>query len=275
LLGQAGGAALADVLYGVVNPSGRLAETIPLRLEDTTAFGVFPGEQGQVVYGERTLVGYRGYATRGTDVRYAFGHGLSYTTFRTSGFEVETTGDDTARVRVTVENTGDRDGASVVQVYVDASNRGIVQRSSRELRAFRKVHIAAGASVVFELELDRRAFAYWDTDLHDWIVTPGEYGVIVGRDALTTDHEVVVDLIGDHVIRELTLWSTAAEWFEHELVGPVLLETLDSPPLKALAQPATLRMLGSLPMQKVVNMLGDTVSRDDVDALMVLSRNGR
>ncbi|WP_345802981.1 glycoside hydrolase family 3 C-terminal domain-containing protein [Microbacterium sp. AZCO] len=272
LLGQAGGAAIADVVFGVVNPSGRLAETIPLRIADTPAFGNFPGEQGHVVYGERTLVGYRWYATRGIPVRYPFGHGLSYSTFRTSGFTVTVTGDDTATVRVTVENTGTRDGAHVVQVYVDASALGTVQRSARELRAFRKVHVPAGGAVEVELELDRRAFAYWDVDLHDWAVTPGSYRVILGRDAFAVDAETTIDLVGDRVDRELTMGSTAQEWFEHSIVGPVLLDTLQSDLLRAMAQPEALRMLGSLPWQKIVNLLGDSVSRDDVDTLMAASR---
>ena len=274
LLGQAGGAALADVLFGIVNPSGRLAETIPFRIEDTPAFGNFPGEQGHVVYGERTLVGYRWYATRGIPVRYPFGHGLSYTTFRTSGFSIEATGDDAAVVRVRVENTGDRDGAHVVQVYIDASRLGVVQRSTRELRAFTKVHVPAGASVEVELELDRRAFAYWDVPIGDWVVTPGDYRVIVGEDAVTVAAEGTIALRGDEVIRALTLGSTAQEWFDHAIVGPILLDTLESDLLRAMAQPEALRLLGTLPMQKIVNLLGESVSATDVEALMTASRKG-
>lgn len=274
LLGQAGGAALADVLFGIINPSGRLAETIPLRIEDTPAFGNFPGEQGHVVYGERTLVGYRWYTTRGIPVRYPFGHGLSYTTFRTSGFSVEVTGDDTAVVRATVENTGDRDGAHVVQVYVDASGVGVVQRSARELRAFTKVRVPAGASVDVELELERRAFAYWDVQSADWVVTPGDYRVILGKNAVEVDAEATITLSGDDVIRELTLGSTAQEWFDHAIVGPILLDTLQSDLLRAMAQPEALRLLGTLPMQKIVNLLGESVSAADVEALMTASRKG-
>ena len=272
LLGQAGGAALADVIFGDVNPSGHLAETIPLRIEDTSAFGNFPGEQGHVVYGERTLVGYRWHATRDIPVRYPFGHGLSYTTFLTSRFEVEVTGDDAVTVRVTVENTGDRDGAHLLQIYVDASALGVVQRSARELRAFRKVHVPAGQSAEIELMLDRRAFAYWDVDLQDWVVTPGAYRVILGHDASAVDQEATVDLVGDVIARELTMGSTLQEWFEHPIVGPMLLDTLDSPLLRAVAAPDALRLLGTLPMQKIINQLGDTVNRADVDRLMAASR---
>ncbi|MFI2478382.1 glycoside hydrolase family 3 C-terminal domain-containing protein [Nocardia xishanensis] len=271
LLGQAGGSAIADILYGVVNPSGKLAETIPLRIEDTPAFGNFPGEQGHVVYGERLHVGYRFYSTRGVPVRYPFGHGLSYTSFRARDFEVVSTGDDEARVRLVIENIGDRDGAHVVQIYVDSSGRGEVQRPARELRAFTKVHVRAGGSVEVELVLDRRAFAYWDVELSDWVVTPGEYRVILGRDALTIEAEGAVALVGDRIIRELTLRSTLQEWYEHPIVGPALLETLQSELLAAVVQPQALRMLGSLPMQKIANILGLSIPGGALDSLMAMT----
>ncbi|MGW5517533.1 glycoside hydrolase family 3 C-terminal domain-containing protein [Nocardia africana] len=272
LLGQAGGSAVADVVYGVVNPCGKLAETIPLRIEDTPTFGNFPGEQGHVVYGERLLVGYRFYCTKGIPVRYPFGHGLSYTRFRVRDFEVTATGDAEARVRLIVDNVGDRDGAHVVQIYVDATGRGEVQRPARELRAFRKIHVPAGGSAQVELTLDRRAFAYWDVELSGWVVTPGEYRVIVGRDAVTAESEAAVSLVGDRIVRELTLGSTLQEWVDHPIVGPILGDTLQSDLLAACMQPRTLRMIGSLPMQKVVNTLGDNVPEGAVDSLMAMTR---
>jgi beta-glucosidase len=113
LLGQAGGSALADVLFGAVSPSGRLAETIPVRLADTASYVNFPGEQGHVRYGEGVMVGYRWHETVGVPARYPFGHGLSYTTFAEADLRVQITGDDTARVSVTVTNTGDRAGSDV------------------------------------------------------------------------------------------------------------------------------------------------------------------
>ncbi|MFN2522763.1 MAG: glycoside hydrolase family 3 C-terminal domain-containing protein [Mycobacteriales bacterium] len=114
LLGQAGGGATADLMFGLVNPSGHLAETIPIRLEHTPSYVNFPGEQGHVRYGEGVMVGYRWYETVGLPVRYPFGHGLSYTTFATTDVAVESTGTDSARVTVTVSNTGARLGKHVV-----------------------------------------------------------------------------------------------------------------------------------------------------------------
>ncbi|TMR91009.1 glycoside hydrolase family 3 C-terminal domain-containing protein [Nonomuraea basaltis] len=272
LLGQAGGGALADLLYGVVNPSGRLAETIPRRLAHTPSHATFPGGQGHVLYGERTLVGYRGYTTLDRPVRYPFGHGLSYTTFETKDFSVEVLGADTAVARTTVANTGERDGSHVVQVYVGEPPAGPVQRPRRELRAFTKVFVPAGQEVSVELPLDRRAFAYWDLELSDWVVTPGEHSVQLGRDSETIEAEVSVHLDGDVVVRELTLDSTFQEWLEHPIVGPTLVDDLKSDLVRDAAQPHILRGIGSLPMQKVVNLLGDNLPAGLIDTLMSKTR---
>src|SRR6185312_5627478 len=157
LLGQAGGGALADLLRGVANPSGRLAESIPLRLADNPSYLNFPGEQGHVRYGEGVMVGYRHFVSVGRPVRYPFGHGLSYTGFATGDLRVEPAGRDAATAAVTVTNTGGRAGKHVVQVYV-ATTAGPVRRPARELRAFAKVSLAAGESRTVDLELGRRAF---------------------------------------------------------------------------------------------------------------------
>ncbi|MFD2091072.1 glycoside hydrolase family 3 C-terminal domain-containing protein [Blastococcus deserti] len=259
LLGQGGGAAVADLLYGVANPSGHLAETVPLRLEDTPSFLNFPGEQGHVRYGEGVMVGYRGLTTLGRPVRYPFGHGLSYTAFDTTDLRVVATGSDTATVSVTVANTGDRAGKHVVQVYV-ATTAGPVRRPARELRAFTKVALAPGERRTVSLGLDRRAFAYWDVREDGWVVAPGEYTVQVGASAVDVVAEAVVSLAGDDLVRELTLASPVAEWFTHPVAGPVLAEELARPsdgeePRPGL-QEEMLQMVGSMPMRRFVVDMG-------------------
>jgi beta-glucosidase len=117
LLGQAGGGATADVLFGEVNPSAKLTETIPVRLQDTPSYGNFPGEAGHVRYGEGIFVGYRWYDARDLDVTFPFGHGLSYTTFSYQDAEATLTPTGDVAVTVTVTYTGDRAGREVVQVY--------------------------------------------------------------------------------------------------------------------------------------------------------------
>jgi beta-glucosidase len=276
LLGQAGGSAVADLLFGVTNPSGHLAETIPVRLADNPSHVNFPGEQGHVRYGEGVMVGYRWYTTIGLAARYPFGHGLSYTTFTTSDLDVEVTGADTARVSVTVANTGERAGKHVVQVYV-CTDEGPVRRPLRELRAFTKVALAVGESRTVTLDLDRRAFAYYDIDHAGWLVAPGTYTIHIGQDADTVVAEAAVTLDGDHIVPELTLDSTIEEWATHPVVGPTLVQELtsgmdeDVRNTLGLTQDL-LRLAGSMPMRKAVDMLGPAIRPGLMDELMARGR---
>ncbi|MGY1782367.1 glycoside hydrolase family 3 C-terminal domain-containing protein [Geodermatophilus sp. SYSU D01036] len=271
LLGQAGGGALADLLYGVANPSGRLAETVPLRLEDSPSSLSFPGEQGRVVYGEGVLVGYRGLVTQGRAVRYPFGHGLSYTSFATSDLRVEVTGADTATAAVTVTDTGDRAGKHVVQVYV-STTAGPVRRPLRELRTFTKVALEPGESREVTLELGRRAFAYWDVVESGWVVAPGEYAVQVCADAETVLAAETVTLAGDDLVRVLTMESSVGEWFTHPAAGPALVEALTATMPADAASPAeqavVLQMIGSMPMRRFATDFGAALPQDLLDRLM-------
>lgn len=225
LLGQAGGGAIADLLFGVVNPSGRLAETLPLRLEDNPSHLNFPGEFGHVRYGEGVLVGYRYYQSLDVPVRYPFGHGLSYTEFRVTDLAVTMDGDDAATVRAAVTNVGLRAGKHVVQVYVETA-AGPVRRPRRELRAFRKVALEPGCSAEVTFRLDRRAFAYYNLDRADWAVAAGEYAVQIGANAADIVAEQRVILPGDLVPLRLTRDSPVGEWLAHPVAGPALVETL-------------------------------------------------
>jgi beta-glucosidase len=272
LLGQAGGAATADLLYGSANPSGRLAETIPRRLVDSPSVPNFPGEDGHTLYGERVLVGYRGYSTMGRSVRYPFGHGLSYTTFDMSDFDVKVTGADSAVASVVVTNTGDRSGAHVVQVYVDASMHGRVLRPQRELRAFEKVFLKAGQTTRLTLPLDRRAFAYWDTEQADWVVGPGQYVVQLGWDAEAIHAQRSIDLDGDVVIRELSRWSTLTEWLEHPIVGPSLVDEVNDPRFRYISSPHVVRVAGTMPMGRIIDFLRDDLPNGTFENLMKRSR---
>ena len=166
--GQAAGGAVADILFGVVNPSGRLAETFPLRLEDTPAYLNFPGDGDRVGYGEGLYIGYRWYEARDLPVAFPFGHGLSYTTFRYDDARTSaTTFADVDGVTVTVDvtNTGDRAGSEVVQVYV-RDVEASVQRPEKELRGFAKVRLEPGETRAVDVRLDPRAFAFWDPRRH-------------------------------------------------------------------------------------------------------------
>lgn len=275
-LGQAAGGALADVLTGAVNPSGRLAESIPHRLQDTPSFLNFPGEQEIVRYGEGVFVGYRYYATAEQPVRYPFGHGLSYTTFSHEELEVVATGADSATVRLTVRNTGPIAGADVVQVYVTPAPSP-VRRPVRELAAFEKVHLEQGEARTLELTLDRRAFAYWDTVKDRWRVQQGAYGVAIGRSSADIVASVAIDLEGDTDRPEpLSLDSTVGEWFGHPTVGPALMQAMmanATPEQLAAAEDNgnMLRMVESMPMGQFARFPGVEIPDDALDRLVSLS----
>jgi beta-glucosidase len=279
LLGQAGGGALADVLFGVVNPSGHLAETIPLRLEDTPSFLSFPGEQGHVRYGEGVMVGYRGYTTLDRPVRYVFGHGLSYTTFATTDLTVAATGPDTARVSVTVTNTGDRAGKHVVQVYV-ATTAGPVRRPARELRSFAKVALEPGESRTVRFDLERRAFAYYDVREGGWVVAPGECAVQIGASAMDVVAETVLTLAGDRLVPRLTFDSSVGEWFGHPVTGADMLRLFRAGMPAAVAEAGgdtslLMTMVGSMPMRRFLADMGEFVPVGELERLIAVAAAAR
>jgi beta-glucosidase len=205
LPGQAGAAAVVDVLLGRVNPSGKLGETFPLAVEDTPSHLTWTGERGTVFYGEGVFIGYRWYDALRRQVRYPFGHGLSYTTFAYSDLEVVVTDADagTVEVRCTVTNTGPVAGPEVVQLYVGDPDAA-VRRPVRELRGFEKVPLEPGASAVVAFTLGNRDFAYWDvaTDRGDgrfgaWRREGGEFVVEVGASSRDVRLRTTVELPDD------------------------------------------------------------------------------
>ncbi|NCF73489.1 MAG: glycosyl hydrolase [Gammaproteobacteria bacterium] len=180
--GQAGAGAVADVVFGKVNPSGKLAETFPLRLEDTPAFLNFPAEAGEVLYGERVFVGYRYYDKRKIAPLFPFGHGLSYTEFSYSDLEVSSenlSNRESLTVTVTVTNTGKVTGKEVVQLYVQ-DEEASVQRPEKELKGFHKLELAPGASQQVQFSLAERDFSFYSTPHERWLAESGDFQLLVG-----------------------------------------------------------------------------------------------
>ncbi len=193
--GQAGGAALADVLFGDVEPGGRLAESFPVAMQDLAADANFPGHPKQVEHREGLLVGYRFHDTAEVPARFAFGHGLGYTTFDYGQLEVA--GDGTDRTAtVTVTNVGGRPGTEVVQLYVRASD-SVVWRPGKELKGFAKVRLEPGASQQVRLDLDRRSFAIYDVAAGDWLVEAGTYEVLVGASSVDIRATASIDVASE------------------------------------------------------------------------------
>lgn len=179
--GQALGGAITRILFGDVNPSGKLAETFPVRLEDTPCYLDFPGEYNECNYSEGIFVGYRWYEKRNIHVNFPFGYGLSYTSFEYE--RIERDGD---KITVTVKNTGERAGKETVQLYVGYSSPSEVKRPIKELCAFDKVELGVGERKTLEFEIDERWFAYFCVESNDWCTSAGEYTVYAGPSSLDT-----------------------------------------------------------------------------------------
>jgi beta-glucosidase len=191
--------ALAAIVAGDAEPGGRLPTTLPLLLEHNPSFGNFPGENGEVRYGEGVLVGYRWYDARRLPTRFPFGHGLSYTTFELGEPTVAVDADRVV-VSVPVTNTGARCGSEVVQCYVGPPPPTRLSRPPRELKAFAKLALDPGEQAIATLNLDERAFAYWDPGdprapdaVPGWRVDPGTYTIHVGRSSADLTHTVAIE----------------------------------------------------------------------------------
>ena len=185
MMGQAGGSALADILFGRVNPSGKLSETFPLKLEDTPAHTNWPGGAGKVHYGEGLFIGYRYYDAKKMPVLFPFGHGLSYTTFEYSNASAsaENFKDvDGVTVTVDVTNTGKLAGKEIVQLYVHDQKSGLI-RPEKELKGFAKVELQPGETQSVSIQLDFRSFAYYHPRYKQWITEDGEFDLLIGASA--------------------------------------------------------------------------------------------
>jgi beta-glucosidase len=180
--GQAGAGAVADVLFGKVNPSGKLAETFPMKLEDTPSYFNFPGEQGEVLYGERIFVGYRYYDEKKIEPLFPFGFGLSYTTFEYSDLKLsakKTTDKEGLSASLTVKNTGDVKGKEIVQLYV-TDKESTLQRPKKELKKFLKIELEPGEEKEVTFKLEARDFSYYDGKREMWIAESGDFTISAG-----------------------------------------------------------------------------------------------
>lgn len=262
--GQAGAAGLLDVLYGRVNPSGRLAETVPLRLEDTPSYLDFPGELGHTRYGEGVHVGYRWYDGRRLGVRYPFGHGLSYTHFSYRDLEVRA-GAQRVTVSFTLTNTGPVAGREVAQVYASLP-LSVVRRAPRELRGFASVELESGESRRIEIAVDRGELAYWDHRIDAWIVEGGDYSVEVGASSRDIRLSATLAITGDPVRIPLSLDSTLGEVLPDPLIGERVRHELDG--FLAQFDELTLQGLLSLPVGRVATFPGVDSTPERVAALL-------
>jgi beta-glucosidase len=270
--GQAAGGGIVDVLTGAVNPSGRLAETIPHRLEDNSSYFNFPGDSQVVRYGEGLFIGYRAYDEARQDVAFPFGFGLSYTSFVQSDLQVAVRGSVSegtlaATVTVSVTNTGDRDGAEVVQVYVQ-DVQSSVSRPVRELKGFARVVLAAGATQTVSVELDQRAFSFWSIGQGRWAVEAGDFVIAVGSNSRDLPLTETISVAAPRLAVPLSRDSTLEEWMS-DPVGRQLIEreVADGQPAGAM-DPELLVIIGNMPMSTLASFGGMSLDHDALDRVV-------
>jgi len=220
LIGETIGESVADVLFGIVNPSGKLPVTFPRRLEDTSAYPYFPGECGQHMYGEGIYVGYRYYEKKKIEPLFPFGYGLSYTSFEYSNLILEKKSmdaSDSLNVQCTIKNTGFVKGKEIVQLYVtDEVSR--LQRPEKELKAFCKVELLPSESKTIRFQLDPRAFSYYDPEVGDWVIENGVFTIQIAKSSqnvVLKDNITVVN--APQRYRKLYLDSQHTQVLEHPL----------------------------------------------------------
>jgi beta-glucosidase len=228
MMGQAGGEAVVDVLYGKVNPSGKLAESFPFKLADTPAHVNYPGENGEVRYGESIFIGYRYYDAKEMPVLFPFGYGGSYTTFEYSSPKVSSTlfkDVDGLIVSVDVTNTGNLVGKEVVQVYVhDCAPR--LTRPLKELKGFAKVELQPGETKTVSIPLDFRSFAYYHPAYRQWVTEDGEFEIQIGASSADIRFTQTVTLQSTSDLPPiLKRESTVREWLS-DPTGKVVVEPL-------------------------------------------------
>ncbi len=270
--GQECGNAIADVLFGAVNPAGRLPVTFPVRVEDNPSYTSYPGENGRVRYGEGVFVGYRYYEKKAVAPLFSFGFGLSYTDFtygklRLSAQSVSP--DDKLSVSIDITNSGRREGQEVVQLYLHDA-KASVMRPLKELKAFSKVMLRPGESATVIATLDREAFAYWDDARHAWVAEEGEYTILVGSSSadirakahVTLAKSAVFGYAGGAPSRRLSVESTV-----RELVADPSTRAILERHLPAIGGDARLGMAMGFSLTQLAGMAPDQVPAEALAAI--------
>ncbi len=281
--GQAVGGAVCDILFGKVNPSAKLPETFPLRLEDNPSYLSYIGEGDVVEYREGIFVGYRYYDKKKMDVLFPFGYGLSYTTFEYSDLTVDKEqlkDTDTLKVSVNVTNTGSMAGKEVVQLYV-ADKESTVIRPVKELRDFAKVELAPGETKTVTFVLDKKAFAYYSVRIHDWHVESGEFDIMIGKSSrdivltktVTVESTVKLPFVyttdttmGD-VKRDPRAWAIVQDVLKGGFFGEKPEEPESSAASEAITDEMNTAMEEYLPLRGPISFTGK-VTMADIQALV-------
>ena len=282
--GQAVGIAAVRLLYGDANPCGHLAETFPVKLSDNPSYIYYGGEGNEADYREGVFVGYRYYDKKEMPVLFPFGFGLSYTTFACSNLRLsgaKITDQETLTATVTVTNTGSRAGKTVVQLYV-GDRESTVLRPIRELKGFEKVELQPGESRDVTFTLDKRAFAYWNADIHDWHVETGAFTIEVGQSSrdVEVSGEVTVEstvALPRHYTADSIFMDVMADPKAKEALGPMLasIQKAFAPSAdagdaaqEAISADMGLAMMRYMPLRGLVSFSPDKVTDDTLKQLL-------
>jgi beta-glucosidase len=253
-----------------------LAESLPLRLEDTPSYLNFPGDSGHVRYGEGIFVGYRGHDALKQAVSYPFGHGLSYTTFEYGDVSVSVAGshdggDLEISVRCVVVNTGDRAGKEVVQLYVREVEAS-VSRPVRELKGFTKVRLAPGQGTIVTLRLGSRDLSYWSVARHDWVLEAGQFEIAVGASSRDLRSVATVEIAALPIREPLGPMSTLDEWLADPAGSAALRAAVGTDeagvPKGVLGDDELRKVIGNFPVSSLAAFPGSGLDHAMLDGLI-------
>ena len=267
--GQAVGGAIVDILSGKVNPSGKLAETFPVRIEDTPAYINYPGENNKVYYGERLFVGYRYYDKKEIKPLFPFGFGLSYTTFEYTNLlinKTEMNTGETLDITVTIHNSGTRAGKEVVQLYVESLASQFI-RPNKELKAFAKVELEPGESKDVHMTLEERDFQIYDDERQAWRTEGGEYNILIGSssETIVLRERVTVNEDPRSIVPQFNRMSPIKHFLQYSKTRELLVNTFAGTPRAAVFLGDD-EMFTSMPIAKMV-VLG-ALTDEKVDTLI-------
>lgn len=278
--GQAVGGAIADVLFGKKNPSGKLAETFPVKLSDNPSYLNFPGEGDRVEYKEGIFVGYRYYDKKEMKTLFPFGHGLSYTTFEYSDLQLSRTelkDNETVEVSVTVTNTGTLAGKEIVQLYVRDVESKVI-RPEKELKGFAKVNLQPGERKTVTFTLNKRSFAYYNVDLQDWHVESGSFEILVGKSSQeivlrdTLQVESTVRLKKTYSLNS-TVGDLLSDPVTAETIGQLLRKFQEDSPMSGMADDDSFSdllaaMMKDMPLRNLLAFGGGAVKEETLLQLL-------
>ena len=279
--GQAVGAATVDILFGKVNPSAKLPESFPYKLEDNPSYLYYLGEGDRVEYREGVFVGYRYYDTKKMEVRFPFGFGLSYTSYEYSNLKVSADhikDTDVLEVSVDVTNTGGMAGKEVVQLYVSDVESTVI-RPVKELKGFEKVELAPGETKTVTFTLDKRAFAYWNTQLHDWHVETGEFRILIGKSSRDIQLEAAVTVestvkVPVHYTMDTTFGDLMKDEKAMQIIAPMMQLNIggqqneSDAAAEAISREMMEAMMKYMPIRGILSFAGGKVTLEQLTGLL-------